>query len=389
MPFWDSRASFRPASLARIGMRAAIPAVVIWLVVTSYFGGQNGFTGVPAPEFQGIHKWLNSEPLTIAGLKGKVVLVDFWTYTCINCIRTFPYLADWNSRYAEDGLVTVGMHSPEFEFEKITANVAASARSAGLVYPIAQDNSFATWNAYGNRFWPAKYLVDKDGVIRYTHFGEGSYRATEEKIRYLLEEAGADLSGKPLGAPLVAAAGASQARRGSPRGMTPELYGGYDRNGLRSGGYIAHPQYYDGPERTLDYNDPGKHENDKIYLQGRWFNGLESLLHAGESAKPPIPCLQDPGPQDHLAIRFSAASVSAVVNPTVNEPFRVGVKLDGRPLTRQEAGRDIMIEGGQSFFTVDEGRLYNLVSLPRYSDHEFQLTPMSADFALFAFTFCG
>ena len=218
MPFWDSRASFRPASLARIGMWAAIPAVVIWLVVTSYFGGQNGFTGVPAPEFQGIHKWLNSEPLTIAGLKGKVVLVDFWTYTCINCIPTFPYLANWNSRYAEDGLVIVGMHSPEFEFEKITANVAASARSAGLVYPIAQDNSFATWNAYGNRFWPAKYLVDKDGVIRYTHFGEGSYRATEEKIRYLLEEAGADLSGKPLGAPLVAAAGASQA----PAAVPPE-----------------------------------------------------------------------------------------------------------------------------------------------------------------------
>ena len=126
-----------------------------------------------------------------------------------------------------------------------------------------------------------------------------------------------------------------------------------------------------------------------IYLQGRWFNGLESLRHAGESAKPPIPGLQDPGPQDHLAIRFSGASVNAVVNPTVNEPFRVGVKLDGRPLTRQEAGRDIMIEGGQSFFTVDEGRLYNLVSLPRYSDHELQLIPMSASFALFAFTFGG
>ncbi len=382
MPFRLPDRGYRPGSLVRAGILVAIPATVLWLAFSGYFGSPRGFTGIPAPEFQGIHKWLNSEPLAIEGLKGKVVLVDFWTYTCVNCIRTFPYLTDWHSRYAEDGLVIVGMHSPEFEFEKITENVAASARSAGLVYPIAQDNDFATWQAYGNRFWPAKYLVDKDGVIRYTHFGEGRYRDTEEKIRDLLEEAGANLNGKPLGAPLVAAAGASLASRGSPFGMTRELYGGYDRNGSQSGRYVAHPRYYDGPERTLHYNDPGGHENHKIYLQGRWFSGLESLRHVGEN-----PGFQAPGVEDYLGIRFSAASVNAVVNPTVVEPIQVRVTLDGRPLTQQEAGLDITIEDGQSFFTVDEGRLYSLVSLPGYSEHELRLIPRSAGFALFAFTF--
>lgn len=377
MPFRIPGAGYRPATLIRIGVLVAIPSIVLWLAVNSYFGSQNSLSGIPAPEFQGIHRWLNSEPLSLAGLKGKVVLVDFWTYTCVNCIRTFPYLTDWHSRYAEDGLVIVGMHSPEFDFEKITENVAASAQEAGLVYPIAQDNDFATWQAYGNRFWPAKYLVDKDGVIRYTHFGEGKYRETEKKIRELLEEAGASLSDKPLGAPLVAAAGASLASRGSPLGMTRELYGGYSRNGSRSGRFVAHPEYYDGPERTLDYHDPGSHENHKIYLQGRWFSGLESLRHVGES----------PGFQDYLGIRFSAASVNAVVNPTVDKPFRVRVTLDGRTLTQQEAGLDIQIEDGQSFFTVGEGRLYNLVSLPGFSDHELRLIPKSAGFALFAFTF--
>ena len=131
----------------RIGMFIAIPALVLWLVVIPFFNAGSGLNGTPAPEFQGIHKWLNSEPLTLAGLKGKVVLVDFWTYTCINCIRTFPYLKDWNARYAEDGLVIVGVHAPEFEFEKLTANVAANAQEAGLGYPIAQDNDFATWRA--------------------------------------------------------------------------------------------------------------------------------------------------------------------------------------------------------------------------------------------------
>ena len=150
--------------------------------------------GPLAAEPVGITGWINSDPLTLEQLKGKVVLVDFWTYTCVNCIRTFPYLKLWHSRYADDGLVILGIHTPEFEFEKDYYNVLEATQENGIAWPVAQDNDFETWTAYNNRYWPAKYLIDQDGVIRYDHFGEGHYAETEREIRKLLEEAGADLS---------------------------------------------------------------------------------------------------------------------------------------------------------------------------------------------------
>ena len=154
-----------------------------------------GMVGDRAPEFTGILEWINSEPLTMQELRGKVVLVNFWTYTCVNCINTMPYLKDWYAKYADQGLVIVGVHSPEFEFEKPTANVVEATVKFGLEYPVAQDNDFATWWSYDNRYWPAEYLVDKDGVIRYRHFGEGAYEETENLIRILLQETGVGLSG--------------------------------------------------------------------------------------------------------------------------------------------------------------------------------------------------
>ena len=141
-----------------------------------------------APEFGGIAAWINSGPLTMEGLRGNVVLVDFWTYTCINCINTFPFLKQMHAEYADDGLVIVDVHSPEFEFEKIYDNVVDAAQKDALVWPIAQDNDFTTWNRYSNRYWPMEYLIDKDGVIRYTHIGEGAYAETEDIIRELLAE---------------------------------------------------------------------------------------------------------------------------------------------------------------------------------------------------------
>ena len=149
-----------------------------------------GAVGDLAPEFGGIDAWINGGPLTMAELRGKVVLIDFWTYTCINCIRTYPYLKQWNSRYADDGLVIVGVHTPEFDFEKVYDNVVEATQNDALVWTMAQDNDYITWRRYSNRFWPAKYLIDKDGVVRYTHFGEGAYAETEAVIRELLAEAG-------------------------------------------------------------------------------------------------------------------------------------------------------------------------------------------------------
>lgn len=139
-----------------------------------------------APEFTGIEKWLNSEPLTVAGQRGKVVLIDFWTYTCINCIRTLPHVRQWHEKYRDKGLVVVGVHTPEFAFEKSTGNVQAAIKRFGIGYPVAQDNAYATWNAWRNQYWPAIYLIDAEGNVVYKHFGEGNYAETEAAIQKAL-----------------------------------------------------------------------------------------------------------------------------------------------------------------------------------------------------------
>ena len=147
-----------------------------------------------APELRDTGAWINSEPFTLASRRGEVVLLDFWTYTCINCQRTLPYMKSWHEKYGDAGLVVLGVHTPEFQFEELLENVQEAVDEFGLLYPIVQDNDYGTWRAFSNRYWPAKYLIDKDGFIRYTHFGEGRYEQTEQWIRALLEEAGADLS---------------------------------------------------------------------------------------------------------------------------------------------------------------------------------------------------
>ncbi|RZT29035.1 thioredoxin family protein [Cupriavidus agavae] len=149
-----------------------------------------------APEFAGITHWLNSPPLTMQQLKGKVVLVDFWTYACGNCVNTLPYVTKWYDKYKDQGLVVVGVHTPEFPFEKSTANVQAALKEYGIRYPVAQDNNYATWSAYHNQYWPALYLVDANGRIVYQHYGEGSYGDTEAAIRKLLAERNAGKTDK-------------------------------------------------------------------------------------------------------------------------------------------------------------------------------------------------
>jgi thiol-disulfide isomerase/thioredoxin len=148
----------------------------------------NEATNGDAPEFTGIEQWLNSEPLTLERLRGKVVLVDFWTYTCANCINTLPAVKSWNQKYKDQGLVVIGVHTPEYPFERDTGNVKRAIERFGITYPVAQDNRYATWTAYSNRYWPAFYLIDKHGEVAYTHFGEGEYAQTETAIRNLLAQ---------------------------------------------------------------------------------------------------------------------------------------------------------------------------------------------------------
>ncbi len=172
----------------------------------------------PAPEFQGLSGWLNSQPLTLEGLKGKVVLIDFWTYSCINCLRTLPYLKRWDEVYRDKGLVVIGVHTPEFAFERVRSNVDQATRSLGIDYPVALDNEYGTWNAWANRYWPAKYFIDRAGNVRFAHFGEGAYAESESVIRKLLAEPGLP---KPVSGSVEAEV---------PVGVeTPETYLGYER----------------------------------------------------------------------------------------------------------------------------------------------------------------
>ena len=344
---------------------------------SAFSGTVGGTVGDRAPEFAKIYNWINSEPLTMEELRGKVVLIDFWTYTCVNCIRTFPYLREWNEKYKDKGLAIIGVHTPEFDFEKVTENVIASTNDHNLTWPMAQDNDFGTWLAYSNRFWPAKYLIDAEGIVRYTHFGEGAYLDTEEQIRKLLEEVGVSLDDVEIGDASEPTADYRAYSSDRSIGLTRELYGGYQRNASSQGIYVAHERYYDGPSQTLNYADPGNHQNGFMYLQGPWTNGLEKLKHARET--------QDNS--DYIGLKFFATSVNAVIDPEGGPPFDVQATIDGRPLTAEEAGADLILEDGRSFFIVDEARLFEVVALPEFGGHELKLSANSPDFAFFAFTF--
>jgi len=326
--------------------------------------------------------WVNSEPLTLEDLRGKVVLVDFWTYTCINCIRTMPYLKQWYSKYQDDGLVIVGVHSPEFEFEKDLDNVVNATQDYSITWPVALDNNFITWRGYSNRFWPAKYLIDKDGVVRYTHFGEGQYGETEEKIRELLVEAGADFSldtsvlpEDPTNDPTF------QSNRNAE--VTRELYAGYERG--RSdvlygrGGYVLQRDYYNDINSVINLQAPDELEPHAVYFNGDWVVGPESAKHGRTSMNY----------EDYLSLVYSARSVNAVLTSDSGEPYKVQVTVGGDYLTKDNKGVDVTIgDDGESYVLVTEPRLYNVLENPSYVRREtLKMASDSPDFGLFAFTF--
>jgi thiol-disulfide isomerase/thioredoxin len=359
----------------------ATPVVVngdVNLSATSRTGDER-----PAPELTDITGWINSEPFTLESRQGEVVLIDFWTYTCVNCIRTLPYLRSWHKKYADKGLVILGVHSPEFEFEKLRENVVKAMGNLGVEYAVAQDNEFGTWRAFRNRYWPSKYLIDRDGYIRYSHFGEGSYQETEQKIRELLVEIGADLSDVSPDTEPEAVVDPASLTNNPKVARTRELYAGYERNNsaLQSQTtppYILHSEYYEDQDVDILYKDPRTHENHFIYLQGMWTNNAERLVHARETENY----------EDYIAIRFYATSVNAVMAPLNPGTLTVRLTLDGEPVMPKIAGGDVMYdEDGNSYFTVDEARMFFLVDKERFSGHELVLSANSADFSLFAFTF--
>ena len=336
-----------------------------------------------APELTDITAWLNSEPFTLESTRGSVVLIDFWTYTCINCIRTLPYLKDWHEKYADEGLLIVGVHAPEFQFEHELENVRGAVGKFGLEYPIAQDNNYGTWRAYKNRAWPAKYLIDKDGYIRYTHFGEGAYIETEQVIRELLAESGSQVASIEPSLFPDSELDPKSITGDAMTSFTRELYAGYERNygALTSGSappYVQHNEYYEAPDRSFQYEDPGDHTNHFIYLQGFWNNAAESLNHARETEEY----------EDYIGVRFFATEVNAVMEPRNGEPYEVRVLVDDMPITMSLAGEDIMWDAeGNSFILVSEPKLYRVVRSPSFGEHELRLSSNSQEFSLFAFTF--
>ena len=335
--------------------------------------------GYKGPDLAGTGEWFNSQPTTIGDLlsSGRVVLVDFWTYTCINCLRTIPFLRDWHEKYSDRGLTILGVHAPEFEFEKLPENVAAAIESHGIGWPVVQDNQMKTWQAFRNHYWPAKYLIGIDGKTRFSHFGEGEYLETEREIRLALEAAGYDVSDIEEGGV------APPARDPDAPTVTRELYMGYGRNysaGLfDGGGFAGQPAYYDAGDRVIAYTDDAAHAHNKWYLQGLWKNEREAIVHARETAEP----------DDYIALKFAARSVNVVINPVrPDKPFDVVVEIDGRPLSAAEAGSDIVLEDeGRSILSVDGPRLYRIVEQPEWSARELKLRSRSDNFAVFAFTF--
>lgn len=298
-----------------------------------------------APEIRGTQQWFNTaghQRLSLAGLRGRVVLIDFWTYSCINCIRTLPHLKAWDARYRDRGLTIIGLHAPEFPFERDADNLERAIRSNGLRYPVAQDNDFSTWQAYGNRFWPAKYLIDAQGRVRYTHFGEGGYDESEAAIRSLLREVGT----RDLGARVRARADRALAD------ATPESYLGAERG----------ERFVNGPlgEGTADFRLPppgaGAIPLHHLGLEGRWRIEGQRVVAAGHDAR--------------LHLRFAARRVFLVLGRG-DGSGRVEVRLDGRPR------RPVQI-GAQG--------LYEIVRLPEAGDRVLTLDPAPGTEA-YAFTF--
>jgi cytochrome c biogenesis protein CcdA/thiol-disulfide isomerase/thioredoxin len=306
-----------------------------------------------APDFTGTQEWFNTangEPLSLDDLKGKVVLIDFWTFTCINCIRTFPYLEAWQERYGSEGFTIVGVHSPEFPFEKDAGNVERAIRQNHLTYPVVQDNDLATWDAWGNQYWPAHYLIDAQGKVRGAHFGEGAYAETERAIRTLLREAGHGNLGP----------GARATSEDPSAGeITPETYLGAARALGWVNGQIR-------PGNQSFGAASGPLEVDQFAYAGSWGITQEDATAAAGA---------------EIDLQFNARRVFLVMG-SPDRVRSVQVLLDGRPIPARLAGADV--RHGRA--TVQAQRLYRLVDLPAVGEHRLSLI-FDPGISGYAFTF--
>ena len=321
---------------------------------------------VRAPEFPPNVKWIQGGPKTMAELKGRAVLIDFWDYTCVNCIGTLPYVKEWHKRYADAGLTIIGVHTPEFSFAHNGDHVRASIAEHGLEYPIVLDNDYAIWQAYANRYWPAKYLTNHEGYLKYYHFGEGAYRETEEAIQIVLKEAFPEAVLPALMEPVreTDAPGAACYR------VTPELYLGYQRGSIGNVAGIV-------PDKPATYADVDKHAEGYFFLEGDW------QLTAESSARP-IGAVGE----SKLHLRYMAKELNLVMHPPLaGGDATVEVSHAGSPLAAEDAGADVQVVDGKAIVNVNKPRMYRLINNRELDTYDLTLSTTSDGLAMYAFTF--
>jgi cytochrome c biogenesis protein CcdA/thiol-disulfide isomerase/thioredoxin len=312
------------------------------------------------PPLAGATEWLNSTPLTTAALRGRVVVVDFWTYSCINCLRSIPYVRAWWEKYKDQGLVVIGVHAPEFAFEKDLRNVRKAVADLGITYPVAVDNDYAIWRAFDNEYWPAHYFIDASGHVRHHHFGEGEYDESERVIQRLLAEAGHPAAG---GVVSVAATGAEAPPSAAQDVRSPETYVGYDR----AERFVSAHGFAAGKSATYA---PGTLRLNDWSLSGRWTVGEEhATLDASGGA---------------IRYRFHARDLHLVLGPHAGTPVRFRVTIDGvAPGDAHGADTDAAGNG-----VVSSQRLYQLIRQPApIADHTFEIQFLDPGVDVFAFTF--
>lgn len=313
-----------------------------------------------APDLVGISHYLNTSPEELKEqIKDKVVLYDIWTYSCINCVRTLPYITTWDDKYEEQGLLIIGVHSPEFEFEKDLDNVKMAVDKHGIDYPVVMDNEMETWKAFENRYWPRKYIADHEGYIRYDHIGEGGYQETEKIIQQLLQERASS-----LGIEVSAEKSLVEIEEFEHTTFrTPELYFGYyfaqNRNQLGSSEGFQ-------PEKIVKYSEPSKIDLHKFYPIGEWENFEDSMRLESENGS--------------IKLLYNAKEVNIVTENYAE----LEIFLDGEPLPNEYAGKDVIED---NILRVSEAGLYNVISSENSASHILEIKVKGKGFQIFTFTF--
>ena len=352
-------------------------AIVLGAVIMAAIGGMSAYLSVlepapatpgqpmdrsefrTAPDMAGIAEYINTTPEDLArDIQGSVVLYDIWTYSCINCLRTLPFITAWDEKYSDHGLLIVGIHSPEFEFEKAPGNVRAAVQKYGIKYPVVMDNDWEMWNAFENRYWPRKYIADHEGYIRYDHIGEGAYPETERVIQQLLSERAAAIDEQmPADMDLVDIEAFQHTHS-----RTPELYLGYQLAFGRQ--HIGNPEGFR-PNHTVKYGSPDTLQLHRFHMEGAWQNGPESMRLESESGV------------IHLLY------VAKEVNIVAAGSGVIGVYLDGRPIASGHAGADV--EGHRMVISGPD--LYRVVASETAGQHTLELRISGPGVEVFTYTF--